>query len=489
MPQVHHPHRPLHPDRPSLWQPVLRIVSLGGMMAGGYPLFLLLVNYAFWADRPLRALCCLLPCMAAGFLSFFLSRSLYSPLRRRRRPLPVILRVTARFFPGALLAGIAAVLLYRLAAPGLLLVSLPLLLLLCWVGGALLQGRPYHQIYRQQDLMVQVILHFLALIIMLLAGIPCRAEPLIVSLLTAAFFYGLSANQGNLDYLMERRGHDLSHLPPKIRRYNVRLLVILYAVIVLLLCGKDALAQLVRWVIAGLYVAVSFLAGLLARLFSGGDVPVEGGGPSDFSDLPAGEPDSGNWFAQVFTVILALVLLAVFLRYLPRMLRLLSAKIRALAERIRRFFHRETPISGPRGEENGEYTDVETDLQQEKAPEPEGEAALSQRRAQRRFRSRVKAFDRMEPGAEKEREGYRLLLCGMKLRHIPVSQSDTPLQTAARVQEVLSSMSTDWADNARIYSEVRYGENREPDTAPVSRLLHGLLQMKPLPEQSRGRLL
>ena len=75
MPQVHHPHRPLHPDRPSLWQPVLRIVSLGGMMAGGYPLFLLLVNYAFWADRPLRALCCLLPCMAAGFLSFFLSRS------------------------------------------------------------------------------------------------------------------------------------------------------------------------------------------------------------------------------------------------------------------------------------------------------------------------------------------------------------------------------------------------------------------------------
>ena len=53
---------------------------------------------------------------------------------------------------------------------------------------------------------------------------------------------------------------------------------------------------------------------------------------------------------------------------------------------------------------------------------------------------------------------------------------------------LLHTQDPDWQANADTYSRVRYEELQTPDTLPVTRLLHQLLQMKPLPEKRRGRL-
>ena len=52
-----------------------------------------------------------------------------------------------------------------------------------------------------------------------------------VGLLVLAAAFGLSRNQGNLDFLMARRGHDFASLPARIRYYNIRLLAVLLVIL------------------------------------------------------------------------------------------------------------------------------------------------------------------------------------------------------------------------------------------------------------------
>ena len=66
---------------------------------------------------------------------------------------------------------------------------------------------------------------------------------------------------------MERRGHDLSHLPPKIRSYSVRILLIGFAAVALLVGGRKFFSNLADWVWqeirALLAVAIQLIASLI----------------------------------------------------------------------------------------------------------------------------------------------------------------------------------------------------------------------------------
>lgn len=106
---------------------------------------------------------------------------------------------------------------------------------LYWILGARLTEKPYSLMYRQQDLIIQAVLHPTR------AAHPDSVRPTLPGRSSGNFPVNRGVllrgwrQPGEPDFLMERRGHDLSHLPPKIRRYNLKLLAVLYAVVVVLL--------------------------------------------------------------------------------------------------------------------------------------------------------------------------------------------------------------------------------------------------------------
>ena len=462
---------------------VVHAMTLLGSMAGYYPLFLLAATYGLEQDGSLPGVILLLGCMAIGLLSFWFSRWLTEKKPLLHRP---AVQNLLRYGLGAFLAAgalAAALLTGRNTALGICLLPG---VFLYWILGARLREKPYSLMYRQQDLIIQAVLHLLVLLLLILCDLPCRAEALVISLLTVAFCYGAGANQGNLDFLMERRGHDLSHLPPKIRRYNLKLLAVLYAVVVVLLLLRDVLAYALKQLFIGVIWLIAFIGQLIAGLFAGHETVVPEGGGGGFSDPPAASGGGESLLSQILSVLIGLAVLGVLIWLCPKAFRILRGKVRTLWRAILRFFRRRSRPGATQAENQGEYTDTETDLL--RSTETASMAPPAPRRALRQFKADVRAFDRLPDGPIKEREGYRLLIKGMQLKRIPVAPGDTPRETAAQAVRLLHTQDPDWQANADTYSRVRYEGLQTPDTLPVTRLLHQLLQMKPLPEKRRGRL-
>lgn len=476
------------PENPKAASPqrlikIVRAMTVFGYLAGFYPLFLLAATYGLEQDGALPGAVLLMGSIAVGILSFWFSRWLTQTKRGLSTPtLQNLVRYGLGLVPAA---GVTAAA-FLSGQPMVWTVCLFPALFIYWILGARLTEKPYSLMYRQQDLIIQAVLHLLVLLILILCDLPCRAEALVISLLTVAFCYGAGANQGNLDFLMERRGHDLSHLPPKIRRYNLKLLAILYVVVVILLLLRDVLAYALKQLLIGVIWVIAQVGQLIAGLFAGQETVVPQGGGGGFSDPPAASGGGESVLSQILSVLIGLAVLGVLIWLCPKAFRIVRGKLHAWWRAILRFFRRRSRPGAAQAESRGEYTDTETDLLSSSdagltsAPPP--------RRALRQLKAEVRAFDRMPDGPAKEREGYRLLLKGMQIKHMPVAPGDTPRETAIQAMRLLDTQNPDWQANADTYSRVRYENCQTPDTVPLARLLHQLLPMKPLPEKRRGRL-
>ena len=423
-----------------------------------------------WA-LPLQTLCSALCFLGLGTVI------LLQKCSRGSRWLWGLISWIAGLLPGA--AG-ALVVFFSLHLPLPDALLLGAFLLLPWILGMLAQGKAYDQVLHRNFYLAYLVFSFCALAVYLFHQTAFPTVPYVVCLLLMASGYGLSLNQGNLDRLMERRGHSFSQLPERIRRYNVRLLALVLVGILILALFAGPLAQ-VGWGLLELaWRGISLFFGWLSSFFATSSEPGEE------TDTPMSplldESASGIWNVSVFLLGILVLVLAVIL--ITKGGRALLRRLgRALLEWLRRLLHWLESLlfrkskADPEKIESEYFVDEDVRIAPALAEQPKD---LTRRQRLRQWKKARRQFRQMPDGPEKFRFGYGLALEGAKLRGLPVSPGDTPLELSQKLSPALGESFANPVTPA--YNRVRYGEKSEE--LPLGELQSLLEKLEKLMPQS-----
>lgn len=254
-------------------------------------------------------------------------------------------------------------------------------------------------------------------------------------------------NQGNIDYLMERRHHKLSHLPKRIRYYNMALLSGILAILIAVFCLRHQLTQLLLLVKDGL---VSIAAAVwrflmwLASLFASDELaPAEPQEP----EMPGGmgDPvqDGMDW-----TFLFILILLAALFCFRKKIWRAFCSLVRKIRQVLLGFFRR-TGMERSAQEGSAYYYDRVEDLTSKNLVKE------SKRFGRRSFRKAYKAYQTMPRDESRLRFGYRLLMQWFPLAGVSLNTSDTTWDIFEKGSQKLSK--EEFAQMTEHYNEVCYG--------------------------------
>lgn len=428
-----------------------------------------------WA-LPLQAVCSALCFLGLGTVI------LLQKCSRGSRRLWGLISWIAGLLPGA--AG-ALVVFFSLHLPLLDALLLGAFLLLPWMLGVLAQGKAYDQVLHRNFYLAYLVFSFCALAVYLFHQTAFPTVPYVVCLLLMASGYGLSLNQGNLDRLMERRGHSFSQLPERIRRYNVRLLALVLVGILILALFAGPLAQ-VGWGLLELaWRGISLFFGWLSSFFATSSEPGEE------TDTPMSplldESASGIWNVSVFLLGILVLVLAVIL--ITKGGRALLRRLgRALLEWLRRLLHWLESLlfrkskADPEKIESEYFVDEDVRIAPALAEPPKD---LTRRQRLRQWKKARRQFRQMPDGPEKFRFGYGLALEGAKLRGLPVSPGDTPLELSQKLSPALGESFANPVTPA--YNRVRYGEKSEElPLGELQSLLEELEKLMPQPVEKQS---
>ncbi len=311
---------------------------------------------------------------------------------------------------------------------------------------------PYGQVINNLRYLVMTGIYAGALFILWAVRLPMDAPSFVLVFLAATAIYLLVSNQSNIDYMMQRRRHALSHLPEKIRRYNILLVGGIFVLLLALFLLKD-------WIILGIAGLGELLRRALVYLlnmsFSDGEAPLpDDPGANGGEDFPL-EPGEPNPVVQaVLTLAVAAVLIFLVVYYRRSILEAFQNLYRWVRDAVYRLFHKDR--AAVRVDDSSEYY---LDLEETLLP-----AEYTARRrvvsGMRQWRRAVKEYSRMADGPEKFRRGYALIVEGLTLRQIPIRQSDTTLEIMDKSAEALppSSLAIPTAG----YNALRYGERTIP---------------------------
>lgn len=416
-------------------------------------------------------LLCTVVCFAGWGISTLFQKL---PFSQKRRWLCDFLAVLVGVFP--LLAGLA-VGKWWFSLPDYTEIPAGVYLFFPWVLGIRAQGKEYHSILDRPLFTVFLVegVGSVFLYVFNHEQFPLFSFVLCLLILSAA--YGVSQNQGNLDFLMERRGHSFSHLPARIRYYNIRLLAIILAAMTVffLLCFPiSSLVQeffnLIRQLIASIPKGESYYEnGVLYA-------PVQT--PAPEAEMPAG--GSSPWW-NVLTVLIIIGLLVLLIRNGKKILRAILNTFQRFLLAMRRLMTR-GQFADPQKIESEYY--VDEDIVVEDAPLVEED--LTEKQQLRRWKRQYRQFRRMPGGRDKLRFGYGLAIAGMKLKNFPVSPGDTPLEILDKTASVLQN--SHLTCTTPTYNQVRYDTTSQPETGPsleeLQAVLEELEKRSPLPKVS-----
>ena len=273
-------------------------------------------------------------------------------------------------------------------------------------------------------------------------GASYSVTALLVQLLALTAAFALELNFQNIDYLMQRRGHKMSHLPGRIRYFNLILLGVGFALVLVLVLARGVLMQGVGTGLRALGGAFLYITGPLRRWWRDFDfsdreidipdlTPEDGEEPEQFEyDMEGGaDTETQMTLLVVLFIAVALFLLYYFRRPILEALRAfwqwlcgaLRSLLGGLGVRRRRFGQ----------DENEYYTDVVEVLDASTGAQAAPNAAL------RDWRRALRAYQKLPPSREKYLHGYALSVRGLKLHGVKVSASDTPLEVLQKARQVL----------------------------------------------------
>ena len=351
-------------------------------------------------------------------------------------------------------------------------------LLLPWILGMLAQGKAYDQVLHRNFYLAYLVFSFCALAVYLFHQTAFPTAPYVVCLLLMASGYGLSLNQGNLDRLMERRGHSFSQLPERIRWYNVRLLALVLVGILILALFAGPLAQAGRGALSLIGQGISLFFSWLSSFFAE---------PEPFEDYESTSPlldESSAGVLNVGILLLGILILVLAIILITKGGRALLRRLgRTLLEWLRRLLHWleslffRKPKADPEKIESEYYVDEDVRIAPALAEPPKD---LTRRQRLRQWKKARRQFRQMPDGPEKFRFGYGLALEGAKLRGLPVSPGDTPLELSQKLSPALGESFANPVTPA--YNRVRYGEKSEE--LPLGELQSLLEKLEKLMPQS-----
>lgn len=314
--------------------------------------------------------------------------------------------------------------------------------------------------------------------ILILYGLksPYSSSLLIWNFFIQAAVCAVSQNQGNLDYLMLRRKHDLSHLPRKVRFYSLMLIAGIMLLVLAAILFRPQLTVLFRLLLSGLKYLLRWiiLAILwLLSLSSGSEEPepdgAGGAGGGMLDGLPPGT--SSPWWDYIFGTVMVLLILFLLIYYRSSILSALKNFWRRIKEGLRQLFMKAPALQRlVQGEQSEYYADQVEELSPESLLENEEKVFRL-----RDWKREVRRFAAKPPSAEKYREGYRLGLLWLRWRGAELQPSDTPQEILAKAKPALSQ--SDWEAVTDFYQLVRYREDETASPEALTALTETLRKM------------
>ncbi len=325
----------------------------------------------------------------------------------------------------------------------------------------------YNEIIRVPYLAALVILDLLCSLLFWIFKTQLDMLVLSLTLLFSACVYAAAENQGNIDYLMQKRSHNHNILPRRMRWYSFSLVA---GISVLIFAGyflRKPVAALFRGILGILKAGLAALLSLLPSGENGEAVPETPIAPSQTGDMGLPPADSEpSIFWTFFGILVAALFVWILIFYRHEIL----GALRTLWGKIRDFFadilFRQAHISGPA--DSNEYFE---DNVEELAREPGSFWKKEKPYDLRRWKKEYKAFRSMPNGTEKLREGYRLAMQYLLLRKVSINESDTPMQILQKGKTILPEDLLTSVTNAYCLTRYRDESPREDDIRQTTALL------------------
>lgn len=322
--------------------------------------------------------------------------------------------------------------------------------------------KPYAEILPRFMLAIALGCGLLAVLFMFSLGAGYDSGLLIWPFFIEAVICAVAQNQGNIDFMMHRRKHDLSHLPKQVRLYSLfvtgLVLILILAVVVFRpqitwLFGQ--ILQLLKIMARGIILFMIWAMGLgNAGNDEVGSDPPGGGQMEGFMEPGAG---ASPWWDYIMYTILAVV--AVFLLVAYR-----RDIVRAFRDGWRRIkgYIKDKLFAVPAVQKLAEiveskseyYTDEVEILTVEETEHDEGTFRY------RDWKKKVRRSAAEEPSRERYRKGYALGVQWIQWKGVNINPSDTPSDILRKAKSVLSAES--WGNVTEFYELVRYAEKDAP---------------------------
>lgn len=346
-----------------------------------------------------------------------------------------------------------------------------------WILGIRAQGKEYYDVVDRSLFVAYLVESICAVVIYAFNGVEFPLISFTGGLLAMAAAYGLSRNQGNLDFLMERRGHSFSHLPARIRYYNIRLLatILVGTVLIFFLCFP--MSALVRQFFSLLRYWISMIS------FGTSQEEEELFLPSDDVSQPEPPESSGgaSLFWNILSILIIIGVLILLIRNGKKILQAILDAFRRFLASLRQIMTRQQ-FAGPKKVESEYYVDEDSTLEDS----PQTEQLLTEKQQLRRWKQQCRRFRKMSDSPDKLRFGYGLAVSGMKLKNFPLMPGDTPLEILQKTAPILQNSRL--THTTPSYNEIRYDTSppAQPDLSleELQAVLEELEKRAPLPKVS-----
>lgn len=408
--------------------------------------------------------------IAAGFGFFgYLLRMAFSLLEDRK---PVVGRLLLVLF--AIVSAVGAFCIF-LSNPQRGLASVVLLTALCltlFIFGCRYYFFHYSMILTGFAMIFSAVGNLIVILILFLTEHPYSPELMIFFYFISVHIFAVGKSQGNIDYLMERRRHSEQNLPPKVRTYTIRLIMIIAGITALLFLFKDGITAIFLSLFKLIKIvgtASMELARQLSKTTGGEATPLEElPTVPDYvplEDVPEVTPHP-VWNALFYIVgfiIIAVLIIKFFGNAVSAIKKLCRRVLQMLSEISMKFAKKDND------EECG-FTDSEEFLSED---ETQALKELPRRKRLSEWKKLVKDYKKMPDSPEKYRKGFKAALDGFRLTGTEIS----PVRTTGEIGQLeqVKNNFSDYPHTADTYDIIRYGESPEnPDFTSLGQLIDRL---------------
>ena len=279
---------------------------------------------------------------------------------------------------------------------------------------------------------------------------------LVWGLFYMAACYALSQDQSNIDFMMERRKHNLEHLPDKVRGRSLKLTIIV--IVIGFFCVL--LAPQIGWLFSQFLTAIKIIIlGILRFIWnlipnSTGSEETEEAASSDMGDMGGmGGSDEGSplWDYIMWPLIIVGACWLIY-TYRDDIMRSLMTFWRMIRTKVKGALFSSPRRAGIMADGEGEYEDEVVEISIQEARENRDPAGFKFRQ----WKKSVKLWRAQPDSSEKYRSGYKLALEWLQWKKVPLQASDTPLDVLEKAKSILSE--NEWKSVTDWYNLIRYGE-------------------------------